>query len=78
MLAITPDLDAAVAMSDCGVLLSAGPATRPLGEFTIDLPRPRNVAEFHTRPALSIETSITHDRQRTTVRPELVEGLRQA
>ena len=50
MLAITPDLDVGVAMSDCGVLLSAGSATRPLGEFKIDLPRPLNVAEFHTPP----------------------------
>ena len=32
------------------VVLSAGPATRPIGEFAIDLPRPRNVAEIRNEP----------------------------
>jgi NitT/TauT family transport system ATP-binding protein len=27
------------------VVLSAGPATRPIGQFAIDLPRPRDVAD---------------------------------
>jgi len=30
--------------------LSAGPATRPIGEFAIDLPRPRDVAEIRMTP----------------------------
>ncbi|MGI9154299.1 MAG: ABC transporter ATP-binding protein, partial [Rubrivivax sp.] len=41
VLFITHDLDEAIAMSDRVVVLSAGPATRPIGEFDIDLPRPR-------------------------------------
>jgi len=45
VLFITHDLDEAIAMSDRVVVLSAGPATHPIGEFTIDLPRPRDVAE---------------------------------
>ncbi|RZL94807.1 MAG: ABC transporter ATP-binding protein [Variovorax sp.] len=45
VLFITHDLDEAIAMSDRVVVLSAGPATRPIGEFVIDLPRPRDVAE---------------------------------
>jgi NitT/TauT family transport system ATP-binding protein len=32
------------------VVLSAGPATHPIGEFTIDLPRPRDVAEVRGQP----------------------------
>src|SRR3954466_7022651 len=40
VLFITHDLDEAIAMSDRVVVLSAGPATRPIGEFAIDLPRP--------------------------------------
>jgi NitT/TauT family transport system ATP-binding protein len=52
VLFITHDLDEAIAMSDRVVVLSAGPATRPIGEFAIDLPRPRDVAEVRTRPAL--------------------------
>jgi NitT/TauT family transport system ATP-binding protein len=50
VLFITHDLDEAIAMSDRVVVLSAGPATRPIGEFTIDLPRPRDVAEVRTLP----------------------------
>ena len=47
---ITHDLDEAIALSDRVVVLSAGPATRPIGEFVIDLPRPRDVAEIRMTP----------------------------
>lgn len=50
VLFITHDLDEAIAMSDRVVVLSAGPAARPIGEFTIDLERPRDVAEVRTHP----------------------------
>ena len=50
VLFITHDLDEAIALSDRVVILSAGPASRPIGEFTIDLPRPRDVAEIKTSP----------------------------
>ena len=50
VLFITHDLDEAIAMSDRVVVLSAGPATHPIGEFEIDLPRPRHVAEIRTDP----------------------------
>ncbi|MGE4370463.1 MAG: ABC transporter ATP-binding protein [Burkholderiaceae bacterium] len=50
VLFITHDLDEAIAMSDRVVVLSAGPATHPIGEFTIDLQRPRDVAEVRTNP----------------------------
>jgi NitT/TauT family transport system ATP-binding protein len=50
VLFITHDLDEAIAMSDRVVVLSAGPASRPIGEFTVDLPRPRDVAEIKTQP----------------------------
>ena len=50
VLFITHDLDEAIALSDRVVVLSAGPATRPIGEFAIDLPRPRDVAEVRTLP----------------------------
>jgi NitT/TauT family transport system ATP-binding protein len=48
VLFITHDLDEAIGMSDRVVVLSAGPATHPIGEFAIDLPRPRDVAEIRT------------------------------
>ena len=50
VLFITHDLDEAIAMSDRVVVLSAGPATRPIGEFVVDLPRPRDVAEVRSEP----------------------------
>lgn len=48
VLFITHDLDEAIAMSDRVVVLSAGPASHPIGEFAIDIPRPRDVAEIKT------------------------------
>ncbi len=50
VLFITHDLDEAIAMSDRVVVLSAGPASHPIGEFVIDLPRPRDVAEVRVTP----------------------------
>src|SRR6202171_2811714 len=50
VLFITHDPDEAIAVSDRVVVLSAGPATRPIGEFVIDLPRPRDVAEVRIHP----------------------------
>src|SRR4030095_15493333 len=47
---ITHDLEEAIARSDRVVVLSAGPATHPIGEFAIDLPRPRDVAEIRVTP----------------------------
>jgi len=50
VLFITHDLDEAISMSDRVVVLSAGPGTHPIGEFAIDLPRPRDVAEIRNHP----------------------------
>jgi NitT/TauT family transport system ATP-binding protein len=50
VLFITHDLEEAISLSDRVIVLSAGPATRPIGEFAIDLPRPRDVAEIRMTP----------------------------
>jgi NitT/TauT family transport system ATP-binding protein len=50
VLFITHDLDEAIALSDRVVVLSAGPASHPIGEFKVDLERPRDVAEVRTTP----------------------------
>ena len=47
---ITHDLEEAISLSDRVIVLSAGPATHPIGEYVIDLPRPRDVAEIRLTP----------------------------
>ena len=59
VLCITHDLVEAIALSDRVVVLSAGPATRPIGDFKVDLPRPRDVSEIRMTPAfLSLHREI--------------------
>ncbi len=73
VLFITHDLDEAIAMSDRVVVLSAGPATHPMGEFVIDLPRPRNVAEVRTQPRfIELHTQIW-----SVLRDEVLKGYAQ-
>lgn len=50
VLFITHDLDEAIAMSDRVVVMSAGPGSRPIGDFKVDLERPRDVAEVRVTP----------------------------
>ena len=50
VLFITHDLDEAIALSDRVLVMSAGPGSQPIGEFVIDLPRPRDVAEVKVVP----------------------------
>jgi NitT/TauT family transport system ATP-binding protein len=73
VLFITHDLDEAIAMSDRVVVLSAGPATHPIGEFTIDLDRPRDVSEVRTHPRF-VEL---HTRIWNVLRDEVLKGYAQ-
>jgi NitT/TauT family transport system ATP-binding protein len=58
---ITHDLEEAIALADRVVVLSAGPETHPIGEFVIDLARPRDVAEIRLTPRfLELHTRIWH------------------
>ncbi len=50
VLFVTHDLEEAIALSDRVVVLAAGPASRPIGDFPIPLPRPRDVAEIRLTP----------------------------
>jgi NitT/TauT family transport system ATP-binding protein len=73
VLFITHDLDEAIAMSDRVVVLSAGPASHPIGEFVIDLERPRDVAEVRTTPRfLELHGAIWN-----VLREEVLKGYQQ-
>ena len=73
VLFITHDLDEAIAMSDRVVVLSAGPASHPIGEFRIDLERPRDVTEVRTLPRF-VEL---HKAIWDVLREEVLTGYRQ-
>jgi NitT/TauT family transport system ATP-binding protein len=73
VLFITHDLEEAIALSDRVVVLSAGPATRPIGEFPIDLPRPRDVAEIRLSPRfVKLHEAIWH-----VLKSEVLKGYAQ-
>ena len=73
VLFITHDLEEAISLSDRVVVLSAGPATHPIGEFAIDLPRPRDVQEIRMTPRF-IEL---HDRIWHSMKEEVLKGYAQ-
>jgi NitT/TauT family transport system ATP-binding protein len=73
VLFITHDLDEAIAMSDRVVVLSAGPGSHPIGEFAIDLARPRDVAEVKATPRfVELHAAIW-----AVLREEVLTGYRQ-
>ena len=70
---ITHDLEEAISMSDRVIVLAAGPATHPIGEFKIDLPRPRDVAEIRMTPRfLELHEQIWH-----AMKEEVLKGYAQ-
>ena len=73
VLFITHDLDEAIAMSDRVVVLSAGPGTHPIGEFAVDLERPRDVAEVRHDPRF-VEL---HSKIWNVLRDEVLKGYAQ-
>lgn len=73
VLFITHDLEEAISLSDRVIVLSAGPDTHPIGEFFIDLPRPRDVAEIR----LTSRFVELHDQIWQVLRGEVLKGYAQ-
>ncbi|MCB1910138.1 MAG: ABC transporter ATP-binding protein [Rhodocyclaceae bacterium] len=74
VLFITHDLEEAISLSDRVIVLSAGPGTHPIGEFSIDLPRPRDVSEVRLTP----EFVRLHDEIWHTMKEEVLKGYVQS
>ena len=73
VLFVTHDLEEAIALSDRVVIMSAGPAARIIGDWTVALPRPRDIAEIKTEHAF-------HDLHReiwATLKAEVLKGYAQ-
>ena len=70
---ITHDLEEAISLSDRVIVLSAGPATHPIGDFPIALPRPRDVAEIRLVP----DFIALHDRIWRSMKDEVLKGYAQ-
>ena len=74
VLFITHDLEEAIALSDRVIVLSAGPGAHPIGEFVIDLPRPRDVNEIRMTPRfVEIHGDIWH-----AMKDEVLKGYAQS
>jgi NitT/TauT family transport system ATP-binding protein len=74
VLFVTHDLEEAIALSDRVVIMSAGPASRIIGDWKVPLPRPRDISEIKLDHTF-------HDLHRDiwrVLRAEVVKGYAQA
>ena len=71
---VTHDLEEAIALSDRVVIMSAGPASRIIGDFRVPLSRPRDISEVKLDPAFhELHRDIWHK-----LKAEVVKGYAQA
>jgi NitT/TauT family transport system ATP-binding protein len=73
VLFVTHDLEEAIALSDRVVIMSAGPAARIIGDWTVNLPRPRDIAEVKLDPAFHA----LHREIWQTLKDEVIKGYAQ-
>jgi NitT/TauT family transport system ATP-binding protein len=66
---VTHDLEEAIALSDEVFVLSAGPGSRVVGRYTVDLPRPRGLLDIRTEPGFhEMYRSIWNDLRQEVVK----------
>jgi NitT/TauT family transport system ATP-binding protein len=73
VLFVTHDLEEAIALSDRVVIISAGPAARIIGDWKVELPRPRDIAE------VKVERAFQHLHREiwATLKTEVLKGYAQ-
>jgi NitT/TauT family transport system ATP-binding protein len=74
VLFVTHDLEEAIALADRVVIMSAGPAARIIGDWTVDLARPRDISEVKL-------DKVFHDLHREiwhVLKAEVLKGYAQA
>ncbi len=74
VLFVTHDLEEAIALSDRVVIMSAGPGARIIGDWTVKLARPRDIAEIK----LDHDFHELHREIWQTLKAEVIKGYEQA
>jgi NitT/TauT family transport system ATP-binding protein len=67
VLFVTHDLEEAIALSDRVVIMSVGPEARIIGDYAIDLGRPRDASEVRLAPRFHELHKAIWDRLRAEV-----------
>jgi NitT/TauT family transport system ATP-binding protein len=73
VLFVTHDLEEAIALSDRVVVMSAGPAARIIGDWTVKLARPRDISEVKLDP----EFHALHREIWQSLKAEVIKGYEQ-
>jgi NitT/TauT family transport system ATP-binding protein len=74
VLFVTHDLEEAIALADRVVIMSAGPAARIIGDWRVDLARPRDIFEVRLKP----EFHALHREIWQVLKDEVVKGYAQS
>jgi NitT/TauT family transport system ATP-binding protein len=71
---VTHDLEEAISLADRVVIMSAGPSARIIGDFPIEIPRPRDISEIKLDSRfLAAHREIWH-----ALKEEVLKGYRQS